>query len=81
MRVRRPAPDRNTPDVRSELSGSGRRQGLLTLRAAVILSGGLVAAMATGVLTYAVAVNLAVAVLMGIPAFAGTVQFLDALID
>jgi hypothetical protein len=63
------------------LSGSGRRRGLLSLRSAVILSGGLVAAAATGVLTYVVALSLAAAVLAGIPAFAGAVKFLDALID
>jgi hypothetical protein len=45
------------------------------------LSGGLVAAAATGALTYIVAASLAAAALAGIPAFASAVTFLDALID
>ncbi len=81
MRVRDPVAEGNTPDVNSGLFGSGRRRGLLSLRSAVILSGGLVAAAATGVLTYIVAASLAAAVLAGIPAFAGAVKFLDTLID
>ena len=81
MRVRDPVAEGNTPDGKSGLSGSGRRRGLLSLRSAVILSGGLVAAAATGALTYIVAASLAAAALAGIPAFASAVTFLDALID
>jgi hypothetical protein len=54
---------------------------LLSLRAAVILSGGLVAGVATGILTYLAVHNLAEAVLAGLPACAGAITFLDALID
>jgi hypothetical protein len=53
---------------------------LLTLRAAVILSGGLVVGAATGILTYLVVHHLAEAVLASIPAVAGAIKFLDALI-
>jgi hypothetical protein len=81
MTVRRPEADGNTVGSKSRLSGSGPRQALLTLRAAVILSGGLVAGVATGVLTYLAVHNLAEAVLAGIPACAGAIKFLDAVID
>jgi hypothetical protein len=78
MTVRRPEADGN-PD-RANLSGSASRRALLTLRAAVILSCGLVAGVVTGVLTYFVVHNLAEAVLAGIAAFAGAITFLDALV-
>jgi hypothetical protein len=57
------------------------RRGLLSVRDTMIFSGGLIAAVATGVLTYFVGRNLAAAVLAGIPAFAGAVKFLDKVID
>jgi len=63
------------------VSDSGPRRPLLTLRAAVILSGALVASVATGILTYLAARNLAEAVLASIPACAGAIKFLDTLID
>jgi hypothetical protein len=53
---------------------------LLTLREAVILSGGLVIGVATGILTYFAVHNLAEAALAGIPACAGAIKFLHALI-
>jgi hypothetical protein len=53
---------------------------LLTLREAVVLSGGLATGVATGILTYFVVHNLAAAVLAGIPACAGAIKFLHALI-
>jgi hypothetical protein len=81
MTVRRPAADGNTDGPKSGLSVFAPRQRLLTLRAAVILSGGLIAGVVTGALTYLVARNLAASVLAGIPACAGAIKFLDALID
>jgi hypothetical protein len=77
MTVRRPEADGN-PDW-AKLSGSVSRRALLSLREAVILSSGLVAGVVTGVLTY-FAVHLAGAVLTGIPAFAGTIKLLEALL-
>jgi hypothetical protein len=53
---------------------------LLTLRAAVILSGGLVVGLATGILTYFAVHSPPYAVLAGIPACAAAIKFLDALI-
>jgi hypothetical protein len=78
MTVRRPEADGN-PDE-AKLSGLVSRRALLSLREAVILSGGLVAGVVTGVLTYFAVHNLAEAVLAGIPACAGAIKFLDALI-
>jgi len=45
------------------------------------LAGGLAAAAGAGVLAYLVARNLAAAALAAAPAFAGTVTFLNTLID
>jgi hypothetical protein len=81
MTVRRPIADRNPDWDKSRLSGSFSRRALLSLRAAVILSGGLVAGVAAGILTYLAAHNLAGAVLAGLPACAGAIKFLDALVD
>ena len=81
MTVRRPEADGNTDGPKSGLSGFGPGQSLLTLRAAVILSCGLIAGVATGVLTYLAVHNPAEAVLAGVPACAGAVTFLNALID
>lgn len=50
MTVRRPIADGNPDWDKSRLSGSFSRRALLSLRAAVILSGGLVAGVATGIL-------------------------------
>lgn len=80
MTVRRPEADGNTDGVKSGLSGSAPRRTLLTLRAAVILLGGLVAGVVTGVLTYFAVHNLPEAVLAGASACAGTIKFLDTLI-
>jgi hypothetical protein len=41
----------------------------------------LVAGVATGILTYLAVHNLAEAVLAGLPACAGAIKFLDALVD
>ena len=81
MTVRLPAPDGNPDRDKSGLSGSFSRRALLSLRAAVILAGGLVAGIATGILTFLVVHNLAEAVLAALPACAGAIKFLDALID
>jgi hypothetical protein len=80
MTVRRSGTYGNTRGAKSRLSGSASRRALLTLRAAVILLGGLVAGVATGVLTFYVVRNLPGAVLAGISACAGAISFLDALI-
>jgi hypothetical protein len=78
MTVRRPVADGN-PD--GDKSGSFSRRALLSLRAAVILSGGLAAGVVTGILTYLAIRNLSEAVLTGLPACAGAIKFFDALID
>lgn len=78
MTVRRPEAQRNTSRAKSGLPPSHR--ALLTLRAAVILSAGLVVGLATGSLTYFAVHNLPEAVLASIPACAGAIKFLDALI-
>jgi hypothetical protein len=80
MTVRRPEAQRNTYRAKSEFSGSSSHRALLTLRAAVILSGGLVVGLATGILTYFAVHNVPDAVLAGIPACAAAIKFLDALI-
>jgi hypothetical protein len=80
MTVRRPEADGNSRGAKSGLSGPASSRALLTLRAAVILSGGLVVGAATGILTYLVVHHLAEAVLASIPAVAGAIKFLDALI-
>lgn len=81
MTVRRPEAQRNTDSAKSAFSGSSsRRAALLTLRAAVILSGGLTVGLATGILTYFAVHNVPDAVLAGIPACAAAIKFLDALI-
>lgn len=81
MTVRRLEADGNADGPKSGLSVFRARRGLLTLRAAVILSTGLIAGVATGVLTGFATHNLAGAFLVGIPACAGAIKFLDALID
>jgi hypothetical protein len=53
---------------------------LLTVREALILSGGLVIGVAAGILTYFAVHNLALSVLAGGPACAGAIKFLDAVI-
>lgn len=78
--VRRRKAHRNTDGPKSGLSVSGPRRALLTLRSAVILSGGLIAGVAAGALTYLAAHNLAGACLAGILACAAAITFLDALI-
>jgi hypothetical protein len=70
----------NTRGKISEMSGSDSRRPLLTLRAAVVLLGGLVAGIAMGALTYFGVHDLPAAVLAGIPACAGAIKFLDYLI-
>jgi hypothetical protein len=80
MTVRRPEAKRNTHDAKSASPGSSSRRALLTLRAAVILSGGLLVGLATGILTYFAVHNVPDAVLAGIPACAAAIKFLDALI-
>jgi hypothetical protein len=80
MTVRRPEAKRNTYKAKSGFPGSSQRSALLTLRAAVILSGGLAVGLATGILTYLAVHNLPDAALAGIPACAGAIKFLDALI-
>jgi hypothetical protein len=81
MTVRRHEDKRNTYRAKSAFPGSSSRRALLTLRAAVILSGGLVVGLATGILTYFAVHNVPDAVLAGIPACAAAIKFLDALID
>jgi len=80
MTVRRHDAKRNTYRAKSEFPGSSSRRALLTLRAAVILSGGLAVGLATGILTYFAVHNLPDAALAGIPACAAAIKFLDALI-
>jgi hypothetical protein len=80
MTVRRSDAYGNTKGAKSGLPGPASCRALLTLRAAVILLGGLVTGVATGVLTYFVVHSLPAAVLAGIPACAGAIKFLDALI-
>jgi hypothetical protein len=77
MTLRRPQADGNTGE---DESGSVTRQAPLTVREAVILLISLVAAVATGILTYFGVHNLPEAVLAGIPACAGAHKFLDTLI-
>lgn len=79
-RLRRPEADVNTRDNISGKSGTGPRCPLLSLRAAVILLGGLVAGVAAGTLTYLGVHDLPAAVLAGIPTCAGAIKFLDYLI-
>ena len=81
MSVCHPAAGRNTCEAKTQLPGSPPRRGLLSLRAAVIIAAGGVAAVATGALTCWASHSLAAAVLAGPPAFARTVEFLDRLID
>jgi hypothetical protein len=80
MRVRRPRADRNPDPDKSELSGPAARRALLTVREALILSGGVAIGVAAGVLTYFGVHNLALSVLAGGPACAGGIKFLDAVI-
>jgi hypothetical protein len=77
MTLRRPQADGNTD---GEESRSAPRRALLTLREAVILLIGLVAGVATGILTYFGIHNLPEAILAGVPACAGALKFLDTLI-
>jgi hypothetical protein len=80
MTVRPSEADRKPNANKSELSGSASRRALLTVRAALILAGGLVTGVTTGLLAYFVVRNLAQSVLVGIPACAGAIRFLDFLI-
>jgi hypothetical protein len=80
MTVRRPEADGNSDGDKSGFPASASRRALLTLRAAVVFSGGLAAGVTAGVLTFFVVHNLAEAVLAGIPACAGAIKFLDAVI-
>lgn len=81
MTVRRPEADGNTRRPKSGLPDSVPHRTLLTLRTAVILFAGLMAGTAIGILTHFVADNLAEAVLAGIAACAGAINFLHAVID
>ena len=81
MTLRRLEADGNADGPKSGLSVFSPRRALLSLRAAVILSSGLIAGVATGVLAYLAARNLAESVLADIPACAGAIKFLDVLID
>jgi hypothetical protein len=81
MTVRPLGTDGNSRALKSELPGSGAKRALLTLRAAVILSVGLLIGVATGFLTYFATRDPADAVLAGIPACAGAIKFLDTLVD
>jgi hypothetical protein len=68
---------------RGEVSGKsrpGRHRPLLTLRAAVIFLGGLLAGVTVGSLTYLGVHDLPAAVLAGMSACAGGIKFLDYLI-
>jgi heme A synthase len=80
MTVRRPGLDVNTRRARSGMSGSASRRALLALRTAVILLGGLVAGVATGILTFFAVYNLPLAVLAAVSACAGAIKYLDYLI-
>jgi hypothetical protein len=80
MTLRRPEADGNTREVKSELSDSAPRGALLSVRDALILLGGLVAGIATGVLTFFAVHNTPEAILAGIPACAAAIKFLDAVI-
>jgi hypothetical protein len=81
MTLRRPDAAGNTRDDKSGSSDPAPRRALLTLRDAVILSGGLVVGTIFAVLTYFAVHNLPEAILSGFPACAGAIAFLDALID
>jgi hypothetical protein len=80
MRVRRQEADGNPAANKSELPDSASRRALLTVREALILSGGIVIGVAAGILTYFAVHNLALSVLAGGPACAGAIKFLDAVI-
>jgi hypothetical protein len=80
MTVRRPKADGNPAADKSELPGPPSRRALLTVREALILSGGLVIGVVAGILTYFAVHNLALSVLAGGPACAGAIKFLDAVI-
>jgi hypothetical protein len=81
MTVRRLGADGNSRGPNSDLSDSGPRRALLTLRAVVILSGGLAVGIVTGLLAYLAVHNPADAILAGLPACAGAIKFLDAVVD
>ena len=80
MRVRRQKADGNPSAEKSELPDSAAHRALLTVREALILSGGLVIGVAAGILTYLAVHNLALSVLASGPACAGAIKFLDAVI-
>jgi hypothetical protein len=79
-RVRRSRASGKSGSDKSDLSGSGPRRALLTVREALILLGGLATGVAAGVLTYFAAHSLAVSVLAGGSACAGAIKFLDTVI-
>lgn len=80
MRLRRPPTDGNPPAEIPVPPGPAARRALLSVREALILSGGFLIGLAAGVLTYLGLHNLALAVLAAGPAFAGAIKFLDAVI-
>ena len=80
MRVGRQEADGNPAANKSEFPDSASHRALLTVREALILSGGIVIGVATGILTYFAVHNLALSVLAGGPACAGAIKFLDAVI-
>jgi hypothetical protein len=80
MKVQRLTAHRNSREAKTG-SDSPPRRGLLSLRDAVIIAGGVVAAVAAVALTCWVSRNVVAAALAGFPAFARTVEFLDRFID
>lgn len=80
MTLRRSEADGNTSEEKSALSGSASHRVKLTVRDALIFSGGLVAGIGAGILTFLAVHKLPEAFLAGIPACAATIRFLDALI-
>jgi hypothetical protein len=79
-RLRRPRAGAKPAIDRSDMSGSLSDRALLSLREAVILSGGLLIGVTAGVLTYFAVHNLALSVLAGGPGCAGAVKFLNTVI-
>ena len=71
----------NSEPHKSGFSRPDSQKPLLTLRAAVIFALGLVVGVVTGLLTYLASHDLAEAALAGIPACAGAITFLNAVID
>jgi hypothetical protein len=80
MRIRPPAADGKAAADKSESPRAATRGPLLTVRTALVLSGGLLIGLTAGVLTYFANHNLALAALAFGPACAGAIMFLDAII-